>query len=261
MKKEEILQRAKAIVLDLDGTVYLDETPIGDMANTLSTLRKMGKRIVYLTNSSSKTEAEYREKLVRLGLWDEHDVVYTSAMSAIEYLAEKFEGVPTYVLATDSMKEQFREGGVNVVETGAKVCVLAYDHTVTYEKLQIFNEYLQQDTFYIATHTDLNCPTETYPKPDLGSFIALFQASCGRAPDLISGKPGKIMAECISRRLNLPCEEMCMIGDRLYTDIRFGNVNGMATVLVLTGEARMDNLSDYPDVPDLILPSLNDLIK
>ena len=64
MTREELLQTTDLFLLDLDGTVYLDETPIGDVTNTLARLRACGKRLVYLTNNSSKTEEEYRHSAV-----------------------------------------------------------------------------------------------------------------------------------------------------------------------------------------------------
>ena len=48
------LQKTKYFLLDLDGTLYLENKPIGDMKNTLKFLREQGKKLVYLTNNSSK---------------------------------------------------------------------------------------------------------------------------------------------------------------------------------------------------------------
>ena len=260
MTKEEIINGSEAFLLDLDGTVYLSEIPIGNMIDTLRRLRRMGKRIVYLTNASLQTEGEYRERLKKICLWEEGDRVYTSATAARFCLLEKYAGERVYMFANDSLKEQFRLAGVNVVEEDPSVCLLAYDTTATFDKICKFNEFLQRGAVYIATHLDLVCPTKTLPRPDAGAFAALFRASSERDPDLVCGKPGREMARLVSRDLRLPCDKMCMVGDRLYTDIRFGLVNGMKTVLVLSGEATRENMKDYPDVPDLVLPTLNELL-
>ena len=68
MTEEELLESTDLFLLDLDGTVYLSEKPIGDMIGTLSRLRKMGKRIGYLTNNCSKTVREYEVSLRRIGI-------------------------------------------------------------------------------------------------------------------------------------------------------------------------------------------------
>ena len=73
----ELLKKTKIFLLDMDGTVYFDDTPIGEMQTTLRLLRRAGKKLVYCTNNSSKTSGEYREKLKRIGLWENGDMVYT----------------------------------------------------------------------------------------------------------------------------------------------------------------------------------------
>ena len=84
MTKEQLLECTDAFLFDLDGTVYLDETPIGDVKGTLARLRALKKRVVFVTNNSSKTEEEYRKKLSRIGILGEGDLIYTSAMAAAE---------------------------------------------------------------------------------------------------------------------------------------------------------------------------------
>ena len=88
-KLRELAARARVFLLDMDGTLYLGDTLIGDMRGTLRALRAAGKRAVYCTNNSSKTAKEYVAKLSRLGLWEEGDLVYTSGMAAAELTYEK----------------------------------------------------------------------------------------------------------------------------------------------------------------------------
>ena len=110
---------------------------------------------------------------------------------------------------------------------------------------------------FIATHPDDVCPTADGSMPDVGSFLAMFEKSSGRCPDLIIGKPFQEMGGALSRALNVPCAHMCMVGDRMHTDIRFGNANGMRTVLVLSGETKRESMKNFPDKPDLVLPDFN----
>ena len=260
MTKEEIL-RSKVFLLDLDGTVYLDETPIGEAVATLARLRDMGKQLVFLTNNSSKTEAEYREKLGRIGLLGEGDLVYTSGMATIAYLKEYYPEKRVYLLGTEALKAEFACAGVQLSEESAEVCVLAYDTELTFAKIRKFDALLKGGATYLATHPDAVCPTKDYPMPDAGSFIAMFEVSSGRRPDAIVGKPYTAMGESISRATGVPCEEICMIGDRMHTDIRFANANGMKSVLVLSGETTKESMKSFPDRPDLVLSDINELVK
>lgn len=259
MTKETLLKETDAFLFDLDGTVYLDETPIGDVKGTLARLRAMHKRIVFLTNNSSKTEAEYRQKLTRIGLWGEGDLVYTSAMATAEHVAARFPHKRVYLLATDAVKEEFSRT-VPLVEEAPDVVILAYDTTLTFAKMKRFNEFLAGGAVFLATHPDAVCPTAGVSMPDVGAFLQLFYTSSGRRPDLIVGKPGTAMGEGLERRLGIPRARMCMTGDRMHTDIRFGNNCGMHTVLVLSGETTEETMKNFPDRPDLVLPDVNALV-
>ena len=259
MTKETLLKETDAFLFDLDGTVYLDETPIGDVKGTFARLRAMHKRIVFLTNNSSKTEAEYRQKLTRIGLWGEGDLVYTSAMATAEHVAARFPHKRVYLLATDAVKEEFSRT-VPLVEEAPDVVILAYDTTLTFAKMKRFNEFLAGGAVFLATHPDAVCPTAGVSMPDVGAFLELFYTSSGRRPDLIVGKPGTAMGEGLERRLGIPRTRMCMTGDRMHTDIRFGNNCGMHTVLVLSGETTEETMKNFPDRPDLVLPDVNALV-
>ena len=259
MTKEQLLTQTDAFLFDLDGTVYLDETPIGNVKKTLSRLRQMGKHIVFLTNNSSKTQEEYIEKLTRIGILGENDLIYTSSMAAAEYVRAHYAGKRVYLLATDAVKAEFA-CTVPLVEEAPDLVILAYDVTLDFAKMKKFNEFLAGGAEYIATHPDAVCPTKTVPMPDVGSFIELFAMSSGRRPSLIIGKPEKTMGESLAKRLNIPCSRMTMAGDRLHTDIRFGNNCGMHTVLVLSGETTKETMQNYPDLPTLVLKDVNALL-
>ena len=82
----ETLRKIKYFLLDLDGTLYLENKPIGDMKNTLKFLRDKGKKLIYLTNNSSKGAHTYVEKLKNIGFYEEGDLVYSSGVATIEYL-------------------------------------------------------------------------------------------------------------------------------------------------------------------------------
>ena len=261
MTTEEIVKQAEVFLLDMDGTIYFDDTPIGDMSSTLAALRGAGKKLVYFTNNSSKTPDEYEKKLKRIGLWGEGDLVYTSAMATIEYLQTFYGGKSVYLVATDAVKAEFSAAGIAITEEKPDVCVLAYDTSLTFEKLKKINKYIVEGALYIATHPDDVCPSKDVFPPDVGSFIALLKVSSGKTPDVICGKPYTVMGDCIKRRMRVAGDKVVMVGDRLHTDIRFGVNNGFHTLLVLSGETKAEALAASPDRPEGVLPSLNDAAR
>ena len=237
-------------------------TACADAFEYLRALRAAGKRAVYCTNNSSKTAKEYVAKLSRLGLWEEGTVVYTSGMAAAEYIRANHAGKKVFLVGTDALKEEFSAAGIPLAEEDAEVAVLAYDTTLTYEKLVRINRMIVEGKPYIATHADDVCPAEGVYPPDAGSFIQLLYRSSGRLPDVVCGKPDTVMGRFLLARLGARAEEIAMVGDRPYTDMRFGNNNGFYTLLVLSGEAKAEDVPALPagDKPFAVTGSLNDIV-
>lgn len=260
MNIRERIKDISCFLLDMDGTVYLGDELIGDMKNTLAKIRESGRRIVYLTNNSSRSRRTYREKLQRLGVYSSQDDIYTSGMATVEYLKANYAGKRVYLVGTDALREEFSECGVNLAEEAPDVAVLAYDTSLTYEKLVKLTGYITRGAAYIATHPDVNCPAPGVFVPDVGSFMELIRASTGRLPDAICGKPYSAMGEGIKRYLNLEAKNLLMAGDRLNTDISFAVNNNFTGLLVLSGETTRKTYESQSVKADIILNSLNDIV-
>ena len=254
------LKNVKYFLLDLDGTVYLGDKLIGDMNKTLEFLRNNGKKIVYLSNNSSRGEKDYIKKLKKLKIYNKNDLIYTSANATCDYLKENYPSKSVYVLGTNSFKKQLRKNGIKVAKKGvADIALLAYDTSVNYKKISLFSKVLSSGALYISTHPDICCPTESISLPDAGSFIKMFECCYQKTPSLIIGKPYKIMGENLMKKFGAKKDEFVMVGDRLYTDIGFGVNNEFLSLLVLSGEAKKDDVENSDVKPDFILSSLNDI--
>ncbi len=257
MTKEQLLRETDVFLLDLDGTVYVDGVPVGGMRQTLSRLRALGKRLVFLTNNSSKTEDDYRAKLLSIGLYAEGDAVYTSGMATAEYLRAHCAGKRVFLLGTEKLKAKFCAAGIVLDDVSPDILVLAYDVELTFEKIRRFDRFLRAGLPFLATHADAVCPTADGSMPDVGSFLDLFERSSGRKPDVVIGKPNVYMGDAL--RKFAPHAHMCMVGDRLYTDIRFARNCNMRSILVLSGETKREDVARASDQPDLILSDLNEI--
>ena len=256
------IKQIKIFLLDMDGTIYIGDKPIGGMSETLAAIRASGRKVVYCTNNSSRTADEYVQKLKKIGLYGEGDEIYTSSMATIGYLNSLYRNKRVYVCATEAVKAEFAAGGIHLTEEDPDVCVLAYDTELTYAKLEKMNRFLVKGAVYIATHPDDVCPAPEVYKPDVGSFIQLLRCSSGREPDVICGKPFQVMGEAILNRYHVSPEQIVMVGDRPHTDIRFGKNNDFHTILVLSGETDAHKAETLPesDTPGVVLQSLNDVV-
>ncbi len=255
------LQNIRLFLLDMDGTVYLGDRLLPGASEFINLLTSRGIDFLFLTNNSSKHRRQYAEKLNRLGLPVDESRIFTSGEATAIYLRKAKPGAKIYLVGTPALEEEFRQHGFTLVQDETPdYAVLGFDTTLTYAKLWRLCDLVRQGVPYIATHPDFNCPIEGGYMPDIGAMIAFVEASTGRRPDVVVGKPNRPIIEAVSERTALPLEQICMIGDRLYTDIALGAA-GIVTVLVLSGEARREDLPTAPHQPDYVLQNLAELVR
>lgn len=214
----------------------------------------------YLTNNSSKSRVEYVEKLGRLGLAVREEHILTSGEATALTLRKEKPGARIYLVGTEALRREFERFGFVLVEEDPDYAVLGFDTSLTYEKLWKLCNFARRGIRYVATHPDLNCPTEDGYMPDIGATIAFVEASSGRRPDLVVGKPNPAMVSAVAGKTGLALDQLAMVGDRLYTDIAMG-VTGITTILVLSGETRREDLAGAEFQPDLVVENLMDLYE
>ena len=252
----EPLLRVKCFLLDMDGTFNLGNELIDGSLYFIETLNKLNKDYLFLTNNSSRHSRQYAEKITGLGLSISEDKVFTSGEATALYLQTEKPSCSVYVVGTPALEEEFAQHGFRLEENDPQCVVLGFDTTITYQKLWKLCDFVRAGLPYLATHPDFNCPTETGYMPDIGAMIAFVRASTNREPDLIVGKPNRMIIEAVAHKLGLKIEEMAMVGDRLYTDIALGQTSGITTCLVLSGETRPEDLSDSPFQPTYTFENL-----
>jgi len=151
---------------------------------------------------------------------------------------------------------------LNGNEEKADIVITSFDTSLTYEKLDNACRLIRGGAEYLSTHPDMNCPTETGFIPDSGAIAAFCTASTGKVPTYF-GKPYKETVEMIAEATGYGNDEMCIFGDRLYTDIALGKKFGVTAVLVLSGETKESDVeaARLEDKPDFVFDSLADVDK
>jgi 4-nitrophenyl phosphatase len=253
------LSQINFFLLDMDGTFNLGDHLIEGALHFIETLKRQGKDFIFLTNNSSKHRRLYAEKITRLGLPIPEEKVFTSGEATAVYLRDNFRGAAVFVVGTPALEEEFRFHGFDLDKDYPELVVVGFDTTLTYQKLWKLCDYVRAGLPYYATHPDFNCPTETGYMPDIGATIAYVRASTGREPDLVIGKPNRIIVDSLAQKLNLSIDEMAMIGDRLYTDVALGMTSGIMTCLVLSGETQLGDLEGSPFKPTYVFENLGEI--
>jgi HAD superfamily hydrolase (TIGR01450 family) len=252
--------KTRCFLLDMDGTVYLEDRWIDGAPDFLEHIRRRGKKFVFLTNNSSAGNGVYIEKLAKMGLLIEPWQLVTSGDATLDFLLREMPGRRVFLMGNPSLMEDFEKRGVTLDDRDPDVVVLAFDTGFDYKKLVRLCDFVRGGRPFVATHPDLNCPTKTGFIPDVGSLLACVEASTGRRPDRVIGKPNGGIVEYALKLAGAGKEHAAMVGDRLYTDIPAGVNNGLLSVCVLSGESTADEAARCEVQPHLAFDSVREMI-
>ena len=256
----EKLSRIKCFMLDMDGTFYLGANRLDGSLDFLEKLRETGRTNLFLTNNSSKSADVYRQKLARMGVAERYRNVLTSGQAAGSWCLREMPGKKAFLLGNDMLRAELEQMGVVIDNAQPDYVLIAYDTTLDYAKMTKVCDLVRAGLPYIATHPDFNCPTETGFAPDIGAIMAFIEASAGRRPDLILGKPYKGIVEEALNVTGLQKSDLAMVGDRLYTDVATGVNFGMTSILVMSGETTEAMLAASDIRPTAVFGRLSDMI-
>ena len=253
------LDGIKAVFLDLDGTIYLGDSLIDGALDFLGRLEERGIKRYFLSNNSSKSVEQYVEKLRDLGIDADKDEVLLSTHDLISWLSKK-EATSTFLVGTEGMRSMLEEEGIETSSEQPEFVVLGYDTEISYEKLATASIHLHEGVQLVASHPDMVCPSPRGGLPDTGAYMSLFKATTGVGPVHVCGKPNKGMILHKVEDLGLKPSECCMVGDRLYTDIEMADRAGVYGILVLSGEASVDDVEEGELRPSLVVNSVAELL-
>ena len=263
MEKKDLAQM-QLFLFDMDGTLYLGDRLYSFTIELLQTIKKKGGRYLFMTNNSSKSVADYIKKLAKLGIEATREDFITSSQATAYYLHKHHEGQKLYVCGTESLKEELRYEGFTVTTNLEEVecVVMGFDTELTFQKLHDVSYLLltRPGIPYIATNPDLVCPTEFGSVPDCGSVCIGIKNATGREPVVI-GKPSPLMPQLAMERLGIAKEHTCVVGDRIYTDVKSGLNAGIAGILVLSGETTPEILAESPEKPHLVLQDAGEILE
>ena len=249
----------KCFLLDMDGTFYLGNNLIDGALSFIDKVLETGRDFLFLTNNTSHNGDFSVQKLARLGLTVDRSKVLTAGDATVAKLNELYPGKRAFVLGNHFLVEDLTAGGIVVDNENPEIVVIGFDTTLDYAKMTAVCDFVRAGLPYIATHPDFNCPTDTGFMPDIGAIMAFIEASTGRRPELIVGKPYTGIVDAVLERTGLTTAECAMVGDRLYTDIETGLRSGMLSILVMSGETTAEMLAASETVPDLVFDKLADI--
>lgn len=255
--------RFKAVILDLDGCLYRGDTVIQGAPEALEELRRMGLRILFLTNNATRTVEEYTVRLRNMGLSCFQGEVLTSGLATSIYLNERYGTVSVLPVGGDAIKRELKKLDHRVLDWKkpgkADFVVACLDFGFNYWKLERACQAILEGAGFVATNTDPTLPVENRLMPGAGSIVAAISKATGRRP-VVVGKPSAKIMRIALRMLGVRGAETVVVGDRLATDIKAGWRIGALKVLVLTGASTLSDLERWRrPKPDLVLEGIGEL--
>lgn len=260
--REAHLTEKKLWLLDMDGTIYMENTVFDGTLDLLRSIRDRGGRYVFITNNSSKSVSDYLKKVRAMGIPAAEEDFFTSAQAAVLLLQNSFPGAKVYCQGTESLVRELQKGGIRVTTELEPVDLVltGFDTELTMEKLrrtcQILTE--QKGIPYYATNPDLVCPVSFGYVPDCGSMSVMIRNATGRYPTFI-GKPEPTMIRIVMERFGYDPAQTVVVGDRVYTDIASGVHAGVDTIGVLSGEATLEDFTHSDTPPSWLFANVREI--
>lgn len=253
------LRGKRLFLLDMDGTIYLDDRLFDGTTDFLRYVRQIGGKYLFLTNNSSRSVEAYIEKLARLGIASEKSDFLTSVDALIIYLdANNYRDKLLYAFGTASFRKQLSDAGFRITverSDDVEALVCGFDTELTFQKLEDACILLNRGVDFIAANPDWVCPTWYGYVPDCGSVCEMLYRATKRRPVFI-GKPQPEMALLAMEKYGFRREETMLVGDRVYTDIACAVHAGIDAVLVLSGESTLQDVEENTEKPTHIFENI-----
>lgn len=258
------LNEIDAVFLDLDGTIYLGGELIEGALDFLKRCDEKGVKRYFLSNNSSRSVKQYVKKLQAFGIPAEEDEVLLSTHDLLSWLGVN-NITKTWLIGTEGMREMLEEKGIETKSKDPQYVVLGYDTEISYDKISQASVFMHAGVPLVASHPDMVCPSPDGGLPDVGAYLAMLKVTTGVDPEHISGKPNAGMILHKIEALGLDPARCAMVGDRLYTDLAMATRAGCVGVLVLSGEATMDDVNGLEQgaeqQPTVIVESVDELLR
>lgn len=249
--------RERALILDMDGLLYLGDTPMPGLARFIDALERHSPGYVCLTNNSTLRPMDCSNKLAAMGVCVPPERIVTAADAAGSHLARTLPpGSPVYVIGEAAIRESVERAGMRITGESPVAVVVGVDRELTYDKLTVAIRALRSGARLVAANLDSLMLLSDGVSPGSGAIVAMLTYCVPVEPECV-GKPNAAIFRRAFDVLGVTPGEAAMVGDSLVADIQGGRDSGAATVLLLSGSTRPGSVFD--PAPDLVFDGLTDL--
>jgi len=251
----------KLVLLDLDGTLYIGNEAIPGAIATIMQLRQRHIPLRFLTNTTTKSQAQLVAQLRGLGFPVETEELISAPIAArfeLQALQQTMgRRLRIWPVVADAIKSDFSEFIYD--EQHPDFVVLGdigeqWDLTLIN---RLFNV-MHSGAELIALHKNRFWQTQQGLKADIGFFVAGLEYVSGK-PARIMGKPNADFYQRVLDSAGVNASETLMIGDDIDSDVGGAQYLGMHACLVKTGKFRPAYFAQSAVKPDAVLETIADL--
>ena len=255
----------KALILDMDGVLWKDDQPIGDLPAIFNRIRRSGLTVVFATNNGSHTPDQYVERLAGFGVQVEACQVVTSSLGVAYLLSQKFpSGGSVFAIGEEGVMAALRENGFKPLSLEdahmAQAVIIGFDHWISFDKMREATLLVRRGIPFFATNPDKTFPTPRGEIPGAGAWNSVVVTATGIEP-IYAGKPFPYLLELALKRLGTKKEDTLVVGDRLETDIAGGQSAGFPVAMVLSGVSSQVAADAWIPKVDIIAKDLASLVE
>lgn len=260
----------KGFIFDVDGVICRGPSLIPRADETIERLRRGGKSVIFISNNSTKSRADYLRKFEGLGIPVKEDDLVLSTYATAQYVAQERPGARVYMVGAPGLRKELELAGLDLVEDPfqAEYVVVgsAFDITgrITEQNVTRIGGALRAlyhaQAKFVATNPDRIFPAPDGVVPGTGAVIGALSYMVDRQPDAVIGKPSKHLVRIALARLGLTPQDCLIVGD-MDTDMLAGQRSGTTTVFVRSGAMKEDMLRGMGITPDFAYDSVIDILK
>jgi phospholysine phosphohistidine inorganic pyrophosphate phosphatase len=250
------LTGVRALLLDLEGTLYEAGRPVPGAYEALATLERRGIPFRYVTNTTSRPRSALVAELDAMGLPSEAERIFTSPRAAREFLLAK-GWTRAHLMVRRPVLQDFP--GIAPDDRAPQAVVLGdLGEETTFARLNHAFRLLLDGAELVTLARNRYYRGADGLVLDQGPFVAALEYASGRCATLV-GKPSLHFFAAALGGLGVAAAETAMVGDDLEADTGGGQAAGMRGVLVRTGKFRAEELSRAVASPDAVIDSVADL--
>ena len=248
----------EAILIDLDGVLYVGGIPVPGAVDTISYLRENGYSFRFVSNSTRRSRKTLSRLLGSMGFEIPVSHIFTPSMATVSYLSGK--GVTkAFILTSPEVSAEMNREGIQHSEESVRFVVVGdAGDLFTYTRLNEAFRQLLEGAELIALEKDRYWMGTDGMMLSAGPFVAALEYASGKKA-VVMGKPSRDFFMLALASMNARPDHSVMIGDDVVTDIGGAVANGLTGILVKTGKFRKDSLENAPISPARVISSIADL--